>query len=87
MPEQQYRGMLVDDLVSYLDYLPTIVSFAGGTSQEGLLGRDLLAVLQGRAIDENALFGNLGQAILVLGQCCQRTDPTDCLSISVTHPC
>ena len=64
MPEQQYRGMLVDDLVSYLDYLPTIVSFAGGTSQEGLPGRDLLAVLQGRAIDENALFWESGPSDL-----------------------
>ena len=54
MPGKQYQGMLVDDLVSYLDYLPTIISFVGGTPQEGLPGRDLLAVLQGRSIDENA---------------------------------
>ena len=60
MPEQRYQGVLVDDLVSYLDYLPTILSLAGETVEADMPGRDLMELLEGRSIRQHALFWESG---------------------------
>ena len=62
IPSPKFDNLVVDSVVSYLDYLPTIVSLAGVSSPENLPGRDFLPLLENRTIPEKALFWEMGES-------------------------
>ncbi|QFU74764.1 hypothetical protein EY643_03355 [Halioglobus maricola] len=59
-PDGIGSGTVDSTVVSYLDYLPTLVTAAGGQLPAGLRGRDLRALAEGSALEPRALYWDAG---------------------------
>lgn len=62
-PDGKWSGGKREEVVSYLDYLPTLVAIAGGQLDSELPGRNLALLLQGGDIAPSALYWEAGDSI------------------------
>ena len=62
-PDGRWSGSRRDEVVSYLDYLPTLVAAAGGQADGELPGRNLALLSQGRELEPRALYWEAGDSI------------------------
>ena len=58
-PDEFGAGRRVEDVVSHVDLLPTLLAVAGLPAPPGLDGRDLTPLVSGRAAPERPAFGHL----------------------------
>lgn len=61
-PRGKGAGTTLDEIVSYLDYLPTLVSVAGGVPPVDLPGRDISTLLDGVSLPRRSLFWESGNS-------------------------
>jgi arylsulfatase A-like enzyme len=61
-PGSQGAGRTHDEVVSYLDYLPTIVVAAGGKAPAALPGRDLGLLRDGHELESRELYWEAGDS-------------------------
>ena len=59
-PDRLGSGSVDSTVVSYLDYLPTMVTMAGGEVPVGLRGRDLRALAEGQTLEQRAIYWDAG---------------------------
>lgn len=62
IPSSRFQGLVVGHVVSYLDYLPTILSLAGILTPKDLPGRDLRPLLENETVLEKPLFWEMGES-------------------------
>lgn len=63
-PDGRGRGTVRDEVVSYFDYFPTLVSAAGGQVPDNLPGRDLAGLFSGDGLAPAELYWDAGDSLV-----------------------